>query len=135
VDAALSSTTTANGDTDRGSSRSGGAPSQLTATFVAETLETGELQRYVYDVLQPSYGKRYRHIIAAINKHLIPLGVELPQTDRSVVGGYFIWLTLPQPLQGAVVTQRAKDDENVIVAQGESKTDPRSLPHQNPNDP
>jgi hypothetical protein len=37
-----------------GSSRSGGAPSQLTACFVAETLETGELQRFVYDTLQPT---------------------------------------------------------------------------------
>jgi DNA-binding transcriptional MocR family regulator len=89
---------------------------------VAETLETGELQRYVYETLQPSYGKRYRTIIAAIDKHLIPLGVQLPQTDRDVVGGYFIWLTLPKPLKGAVVAQRARDDENLIVAEGESKT-------------
>lgn len=89
---------------------------------MAETLETGELQRYIYQTLQPSYGNRYRKMIAAINEELIPLGVELPQTDRDVVGGYFIWLTLPQPLRGAAVAQRAKDQENVVVAQGESKT-------------
>ena len=101
----------------RGSSRSGGAPSQLTACFVAETLETGELQRYVYDRLQPTYGNRYRRMLEAINQHLIPLGVRVPQTDREVVGGYFIWLTLPSPLKGAVVAQRAKEDENLAVAQ------------------
>jgi hypothetical protein len=66
-------------------------------------------------------------MIAAINKELIPLGVELPQTDRDVVGGYFIWLTLPHPLKGALVAQRAKDEENVIVAQGESKSSALSV--------
>lgn len=118
--------TTADMAIHRGSSRSGGAPSQLTATFVAETLETGELQRWVYETLQPKYGKRYRTMIAAINEHLLPLGVQLPQTDRDVVGGYFIWLTLPKPLKGAVVAQRALEEQDVVVAQGESEL---YLPH------
>lgn len=56
-------------------------------------------------------------MVQAINTELIPLGVRLPQTDREVVGGYFIWLTLPSPLKGAVLAQRAKDEENVVVAQ------------------
>jgi DNA-binding transcriptional MocR family regulator len=56
-------------------------------------------------------------MLEAINQHLIPLGVRVPQTDREVVGGYFIWLTLPSPLKGAVVAQRAKEDENLAVAQ------------------
>ncbi|KAF2203489.1 PLP-dependent transferase [Delitschia confertaspora ATCC 74209] len=102
-----------------GSTRSGGAPSQLTATFVAETLETGELQEFVSSTLQPSYAARYRKMISTINEELVPLGCQLPQTDREVVGGYFIWLTLPHPLKGAEVAQRAKDEENLIVAQGE----------------
>ncbi|RMZ68613.1 aminotransferase [Pyrenophora seminiperda CCB06] len=101
-----------------GSSRSGGSPSQLAACCVAETLETGELQRYVYDTLQPTYGRRYRIMVEAIRKHLIPLGVHMPQSDRKVVGGYFIWLTLPLPLEGAAVAQRAKEDVNLAVAQG-----------------
>jgi DNA-binding transcriptional MocR family regulator len=48
---------------------------------------------------------------------MIPLGARLPQTDRDVVGGYFIWLTLPNSVEGAVLAQRAKDEENVVVAQ------------------
>jgi DNA-binding transcriptional MocR family regulator len=56
-------------------------------------------------------------MISAINDHLVPLGCRLPQTDRDYVGGYFIWLTLPDSLKGALVTQRAKDEENVVVAQ------------------
>ncbi|KAF2874131.1 pyridoxal phosphate-dependent transferase [Massariosphaeria phaeospora] len=107
------------GVSQTGSTRSGGAPSQLTATFLAETLESGELQNHVLNTLQPAFGKRYQKIVQAINKELIPLGVGVPQTDRDVVGGYFIWLTLPRPLKGAVVTQRAKEDENLVVAPGE----------------
>jgi hypothetical protein len=58
-------------------------------------------------------------MVEAINKHLIPLAVSIPQTDREVVGGYFIWLTLPSPLKGAVVAQRAKEEENLALAHGE----------------
>ncbi|KAL6156600.1 Valine--pyruvate aminotransferase [Exserohilum turcicum] len=112
-----------------GSSRSGGSPSQLTACFVAETLETGELQRYVYNTLQPAYGSRYRHMVEAIHKHLTPLGVRIPQTDREVVGGYFIWLTLPLPLKGADVAQRAKQDSNLAVAQGDMFEVPGDTEH------
>ncbi|KAH7389784.1 pyridoxal phosphate-dependent transferase [Pyrenochaeta sp. MPI-SDFR-AT-0127] len=104
------------GVSQTGSSRSGGSPSQLTACFVGETLETGELQRFVLEELQPIYGKRYRRMVEAIHKELIPLGVRLPQMDREIVGGYFIWLTLPSPLKGAALAQRAKDEENVVVA-------------------
>jgi DNA-binding transcriptional MocR family regulator len=56
-------------------------------------------------------------MIEVIQKELIPLGARLPQTDRDVVGGYFVWLTLPDSVQGAVLAQRAKDEESVVVAQ------------------
>ncbi|KAF1831674.1 PLP-dependent transferase [Decorospora gaudefroyi] len=118
------------GVSQTGSSRSGGSPSQLTACFVAETLEIGELQRYVYDTLQPAYGSRYRRMVETINKHLTPLGVLTPQTDREVVGGYFIWLTLPSPLKGLVVAQRAKEEENLAVAQGEMFEVPGDTEHE-----
>ncbi len=56
-------------------------------------------------------------MVEAIHKQLIPLGVRLPQMDREVVGGYFIWLTLPAPLKGTELAERAKEEENVVVAQ------------------
>lgn len=56
--------------------------------------------------------------MAAIEKHLIPLGVTLPQTNRDVVGGYFIWLSLPAPLQAEEVAMIAKRDENLVMAPG-----------------
>lgn len=96
---------------------------------MAEILESGELQRYVYDTLQPAYGGRYRRIVEAITAHLIPLGVRIPQTDRAIVGGYFIWMTLPSPLKGAVLAQRAKEEENVVVAQVSTRHEQVPSPH------
>jgi hypothetical protein len=80
-------------------------------------MEKGQLQRHVMEQLQPAYSKRYQTMVKAIERELVPLGVRLPQMDREVVGGYFIWLTLPSPLQGRVVAQRAREEENVVVAQ------------------
>lgn len=80
-------------------------------------MENGELQRRVYEELQPAYGRRYRSMIKAINDLLVPLGVRLPQTDRDFVGGYFIWLTLPDGIEGGALADRARNDENVVVAQ------------------
>lgn len=80
-------------------------------------MENGELQRRVYEELQPAYGRRYRSMIKAINELLVPLGARLPQTDRDVVGGYFIWLTLPDGMEGGALVERAREDENVVVAQ------------------
>jgi len=65
-------------------------------------------------------------MVEAIEKELVPLGVRMPQADRDVVGGYFIWLTLPEPLKGAVLAQRAKEEENVVVAQVSTKRDTTS---------
>ena len=79
-------------------------------------MEDGELQRHVYEVLQTSYGKRYHSMIKVIHELLVPLGVRLPQTDRDIVGGYFIWLTLPDGMEGGVFVDRAREDENVVVA-------------------
>lgn len=56
-------------------------------------------------------------MISAISTHLIPLGVTLPQPSREVVGGYFIWFSLPEPLLADAVAKRAQAEENLIVAQ------------------
>lgn len=101
-----------------GSSKSGGAPSHLAATFMASMLESGDLQRHIFHTLQPTYARRYRTMMSAIDKYLIPLGVALPQSGRDVVGGYFIWLSLPKSLQAEAVVSNAKEDEDLDVAPG-----------------
>ncbi|KAL2047948.1 hypothetical protein ABVK25_011177 [Lepraria finkii] len=106
------------GNSQVGSTRSGGAPSQLTSTFMSYLLESGDLQRHIFQTLQPTYARRYRSMMAAIEEYLIPLGVTLPQTSRDMVGGYFIWLTLPKPLSANGVAMLAKKDRNLVIAPG-----------------
>ncbi|KAL8773345.1 MAG: hypothetical protein Q9209_001739 [Squamulea sp. 1 TL-2023] len=101
-----------------GSSASGGAPSQMTSTFMAQMLDSGELEKHIYNTLQPAYARRYHDMMDAINHYLLPLDVTLPQSNRGVVGGYFLWLSLPKPLIAEVVAQRARVEENLIIGQG-----------------
>ena len=90
----------------------------MTSTFITQLLETGELEDHIYTVLQPTYARRYYGLMEAIECHLLPLGVTLPQSNRTVVGGYFLWLTLPKPLLADEVAKRAKEEEDLIVGQG-----------------
>ena len=57
-------------------------------------------------------------MMVAIEKYLVPLGVSLPQTSRDIVGGYFIWLSLPDTLEAEDVAGYAKQHENLIIAPG-----------------
>lgn len=57
-------------------------------------------------------------MMEAIERYLLPLRVSLPQNDRTIVGGYFLWLALPKPLLADEVARRAKEEENLIVGQG-----------------
>ncbi|KAL8671278.1 MAG: hypothetical protein Q9168_004218 [Polycauliona sp. 1 TL-2023] len=101
-----------------GSSASGGAPSQAVSTFMTQLLSSGALENHIYTTLQPSYARRYNNIMSAITRYLLPLDVRLPQSDRDVVGGYFLYLELPKSLVADTVAQRAKADENLIIGQG-----------------
>ena len=85
---------------------------------MSNLIESGELQRHIFQTLQPAYARRYQSMISAIEEHLLPLGVTLPQTSRDVVGGYFIWLSLPAPLQAEEVAGHAREEENLIIAPG-----------------
>ena len=85
---------------------------------MSQLLESGDLQNHIFRTLQPSYAKRYRSMMFAIGKTLIPLGVTLPQINREIIGGYFIWLSLPTPLNAAEVASCASEDESLIIAPG-----------------
>lgn len=57
-------------------------------------------------------------MMEAIEHHLLPLGVTLPQSNRDVVGGYFLWFALPKPLLADEVARVTKEEENLIIGQG-----------------
>ena len=101
-----------------GSSSSGGAPSQLVATFMSEMLESGTVQDHIKHTLQPAYARRYRTMTIAVEDILVPLGVTLPHSNRAVVGGYFMWLSLPKPLMADEVAERAQAEENLVIGPG-----------------
>jgi DNA-binding transcriptional MocR family regulator len=86
---------------------------------VNELVESGEIQRHVYQKLQPAYAARYRKLLEAIEHHLIPLGVSLRHADdAAVTGGYFIWITLPAgKVTGDALAKRCQQ-EALIVAPG-----------------
>ncbi|TVY37952.1 Uncharacterized protein LCER1_G009416, partial [Lachnellula cervina] len=104
-----------------GSSRSGGAPSQLTATMVCELLKSGDIAKHIEKVLIPAYKKRYEIMMKAIKQFLIPVGVKVGEVsfgEKEIFGGYFIWIELPESMNAEVVCSTAKERENLIVAPG-----------------
>ncbi|EMC92401.1 hypothetical protein BAUCODRAFT_77716 [Baudoinia panamericana UAMH 10762] len=103
-----------------GTTRSGGAPSQLTSTYMTHLLTSGALPKHIRHTLQPAYARRYASLMRAIETHLVPLGFTLPQPNREVVGGYFVWLALPEGSKWNAdkLAARCRTEENVIVAPG-----------------
>ena len=86
---------------------------------MSKLLESGDLQKHIFGTLQPSYARRYRNMISAIETHLIPLRVDLPlKTRGAVVGGYFIWICLPKPLRAAEVADCTKRDQALTIMPG-----------------
>ena len=81
-------------------------------------LQTGQLQDHIKHTLQPAYAKNYRALHDAITKHLLPLNFTLPQPTRDVVGGFFVWLSLPEGLAASEFAHVCKEEEGVIIAPG-----------------
>ncbi|CAG8167940.1 unnamed protein product [Penicillium nalgiovense] len=100
-----------------GSSRSGGAPSHLCAAVIDQMFPT-VIQNHIRDVLQPKYAEHYHTLLSAINEHLVPLGVTVPE-PAATAGGYFLWIGLPAPLVAADVVRLAQSEENLRVSPGD----------------
>ena len=106
-----------------GTTASGGAPSQLTSTYLTLLLMSGALRKHIHTVLLPAYSRRYQVLVRAITTHLLPIGFTLAaQPGREVVGGYFVWLALPKSMSADELAERCKlgagDGEGVIIASG-----------------
>ncbi|EEP82173.1 conserved hypothetical protein [Uncinocarpus reesii 1704] len=106
------------GVSQTGSSRSGGAPSQLTSTFVRELLSSGFLQEYIDNTLRPIYARRHHTLLAAISDNLSKVGVQVVKDDREFSGGYFVWLALPPREKASRLAARAKAEENLLIGEG-----------------
>jgi 2-aminoadipate transaminase len=79
---------------------SGGGVAQL-AAMITGTLITGGGYDAHLEGLRAAYRARRDALIAAVREHLPKCAVESP------AGGFFVWLTLPDALDQAVLLQRA----------------------------
>ncbi|KAI6836917.1 PLP-dependent transferase [Hortaea werneckii] len=105
------------GVSQTGTTCSGGAPSQLTSTYMTLLLTSGQLDKHIQNTLRPTYARRYNKLINAITAHLLPLGFQLPQPDRDIVGGYFVWLKLPGRMTATALASACKR-KGVVIAPG-----------------
>lgn len=97
-----------------GSSISGGAPSQLAASIIADLLVKGDLTAHINNFLIPTLARRYRLLLDAVQQHLAPLGARV----EDFRGGYFLWIELPPPLTCQKFAARARDFGGVVVTEG-----------------
>ncbi|KAJ5655913.1 hypothetical protein N7507_007863 [Penicillium longicatenatum] len=109
-----------------GSTRSGGAPSHLMSTFINELMTSDSLKDHMASTIL-AYRRRYFNILAAIEAHLLPLGVSFNTSPISSprAGGIFFWLKLPPPLTAKKVTHIAQEEENIIFGTGPSFSLPK----------
>lgn len=118
------------GVSQAGSSRSGGAPSQWTSTLVCDLLTTGWLEKHISETLRPTYQRRSTRLLHAIRTYLLPVGVQFTipwqqdnnPTPSQLMGGYFIWLRLPDglALSASALAELAQREENLLFTPGES---------------
>jgi DNA-binding transcriptional MocR family regulator len=117
-----------------GTNKSGGAASQFAAAVVWRVLSTGALERYLDWVVRPALGRRHALVVGEVERVLGRLGVRVWGANAvggagtggtgtlreggEVFGGYFVWLTLPGGLDAAVVAERARVEEELVVAPG-----------------
>lgn len=101
-----------------GSSKSGGCPSHLVASFISQMLAENILQEHIEHELRPAYARRYHKLMGAITDHLLPLGLTVPQPGKDIAGGYFVWLELPKPLIAEEIAKLALHEEGLIVSDG-----------------
>jgi DNA-binding transcriptional MocR family regulator len=90
--------------------------------MIALLLQDGSLEENISNVLIPSYARRWKKMMDAIEIHLVPLGVRVSKVSlegKDVFGGYFIWFELPESLSAGRVAARAMETESLIVAQGD----------------
>lgn len=88
------------------------------------------MQKYIDEVLTPTYQSRYRVLMKAIQTNLEPLGVRIttgapytiPEDDNTIVpaGGFFTYISFPPELPSAdVIAKRAKEDYALTFAYGD----------------
>lgn len=104
-----------------GSSRSGGAPSQMSAAILSDLVHSGELEKHIETAVRPALQRRHRIAMDAIHRYIAPFGALVRESSllRShTYGGYFIWFTLDMGIPTKVIAEAALEEENLIIGSG-----------------
>lgn len=107
-----------------GSTKSGGAPSQLSATLVCEMMAGGDLGRHIDGTCRPALQRRHALLMQAVHEKLDRFGIEVldgnvgAEDGQMTYGGYFVWITFPRGPPAADIAKRAMEEENLIVPPG-----------------
>ncbi|PYI26903.1 aminotransferase [Aspergillus indologenus CBS 114.80] len=102
-----------------GSNISGGAPSHLTSTYINEMLEDGSFHTHLNRTILPAVSARYRLLAEAVRHKLASLGVTFqPDEARGMaVGGFFLWLRLPDRVSSEDADREAAK-QGLVIGKG-----------------
>lgn len=57
--------------------------------------------------------------MAAITKHLVPLGITTPSSDKSgIAGGYYVWIQFPENIRVSDIVRVAEQEYSLLVHPG-----------------
>ncbi|KAL8933076.1 MAG: hypothetical protein Q9216_006534 [Gyalolechia sp. 2 TL-2023] len=103
-----------------GATIAGGCPSQLVASMLAELMDHDWLPKHVRENLVPAYRKRRALMMEAVEHELGKLGGGgvMDVSGTGLVGGYFIWIRLPETIKATDVARMAREEEALMVPPG-----------------
>lgn len=106
-----------------GSTKSGGAPSQFSATMVWEMLRNGDLARQIDGTCRPALQRRHALLMKEVRRQLDRFGIKvldgnLGTEGQVTYGGYFVWITFPKGPAAQDIARLAMEQENLIVPPG-----------------
>lgn len=102
-----------------GATISGGCPSQLVAAMLAQLIDKGWLERHVRQKLVPAYQRRRALMVEVVEREIGRFGGSVVDVgDSGFVGGFFVWVRLPENVLAIEVARVAKQEEDVVVPPG-----------------
>lgn len=106
-----------------GSTKSGGSPTQFSATIVWDMMRSGDLARQIDGACRPALQRRHALLLREVHTRLDKFGIEVLDGNVSAdgqvtYGGYFVWIAFPKGPLAHDITQRAMEQENLVVPPG-----------------
>ncbi|PNH41658.1 hypothetical protein VD0004_g5492 [Verticillium dahliae] len=96
-------------------------PSGRTTSLTTRSRLVALARKHVARCVRPGLQRRHAVLARAVGAHLAPFGVSwVRRDDDGVLGGYFLWLTLPVGSPSATeFAARAEAEEGVLVVPGD----------------